>query len=545
MRTRNIFQVFTVFTVIIISLFSFVPAAGAKGSATVGTTLTISPPVSVTVGNSAIVVIHLVSSKGEPVANQPVELFVGSERERRARTDADGNVSIRVRRDEVGTYLLQASFKGSKLPSLGSSRASAELVVKPEVIEIHTTPALPDIKFSLDGQVFASDDYGVARIEVEKAGTYDLEVLPVEIENSEIQMDFGRWGDEAFRPAREIVVPLNKPLEVGFDVHYEVSQTFIDLENEPVDPARITSITYKGSNGATFTFEDTESHWLPAGRVIRRSNGLEETKILYSVISIVIDGTNVVSQAQQRFYANPNDLWTIQVLLYSARFTARDALFGFPIGTGIRMEYPDSEVETYSFDTAEGHTIDGLARGIYRVTVVGADGYAPLTPIALSRDQDVELMVFSYVDIGVLLGAGLFLSVGLLLLGRPYLVGNTVASGRRIIDARRRIIPALRAQFLKLNALGSRMLTRRKPAELEDPEMQAEKQDKDSASLPATGEVSDPAVLQTQTASQADKDALPEAILEAARDLLVEDMNDPKQEPAKQSRRKNGVENLV
>jgi len=545
MKTPKFSHIFTVFTGILISLFSFVSTAGALGSATVGTAMTIKPPVSVSVGNPAIVVIHLVSSKGEPVVNQPVELLVNGKRERRARTDADGNASIRVRRDEAGTYTLRATFNGSKLPSLGSSNASADLVIKPEIIEIHTTPSMSDIEFSLDGQVFASDDYGVARIEVERAGTYHLEILPVEVENSDIQMEFGRWGDEAFTSSRDIVVPVNEPLEVGFDVHYQVSQTFIDLEDEPVDPARVTSITYKGSNGATFTFEDTGPHWLPAGRVLRRSNGLEEAKILYSVISIVIDGTNVVSQAQQRFYANPNDLWTIQVLLYSARFTARDALFGFPIGTGIRMEYPDSEVETYSFDPEEGFAIEGLARGIYRVTVTGADGYAPPTPIALSRDQNVELMVFSYVDIGVLLGVGLLLSVGLLLFGRPYLVGNTVASGRRIISGRRRIIPTMRAQFLKLSALGSRIFTKRKVAGPEDSATYAEKQDKDSAPLLVNADGSGSAGLQTHTAAQVDKDALPEAILEAARDLQVEDVDDPKQEPAKQSRRKNGVENPV
>lgn len=507
MKTPKIFTVLTVIAVILTSLFSFVSTAFAQpiAPATVGTSMTIKPPVSVTVGNPAVVVIHLVSSKGQPVANQPVELLVDGERERRARTDADGNVSIRVRRDEAGTYQLQAYFKGSKSPSLGSSRASAELVIKPEVIEIHTTPALPDIKFSLDGEIFATDDYGVARVEAAKAGTYRIEILPVEIGDPDLQMDFGRWGDESFTPSRDIVVPLNKRLEVGFDVHYQVGQTFIDLEKEPVAPERITSITYKGSNGATITFEDMEPHWLPAGRVIRRSNGLEETKILWSVISVVIDGTNVVSQAQQRFYANPNDVWTIQVLLYSAHFTARDALFGFPIGTGIRMEYPDGEVQEYTFDTEKGQTIDKLARGIYKVTVTGGNGYAPPTPIALSRSQDVELLVFSYLDIGVILGVGLFLSVGLLLIGRPYLVGNTINGGRRIIARRRELIPAVRTQFQKLPALGSRLLSRRKAGEQR-----------------AEGQAF--ADLQAPTAEE--KDALPSAILDAARDLHVKDKNE-------------------
>jgi hypothetical protein len=277
---------------------------------------------------------------------------------------------------------------------------------------------------------------------VNEAGTYQIDVLPLAVTDEDIRMQFGRWGDDEFQPTRRIDVPLKKPLEVGFEVSYQVSQKFVDLSDQAVDSARITSITYKGSNGATFTFEDTGAHWLPAGRVIRLNNGLQETRILYSVMSIVIDGANVVSQAQQRFYVDPSDEWTIQVLLYSARFTARDALFGFPIGTGIEMEYPDGEVQSYSFDTEEGHTIDGLARGIYRVTVTGAQGYAPPTPIALSRNQDVELMVFSYVDMGIIASVGLVLSVGLLWFGRPYIFTQTLRGISRLFPKRRGLQPA-------------------------------------------------------------------------------------------------------
>jgi hypothetical protein len=289
-------------------------------------------------------------------------------------------------------------------------------------------------------------------------------------------MHFGRWGDDEFAPTRKIEVPLDKPLEVGFEVSYQVSQTFVDLDHQPVDSSRITSITYKGSNGATFTFEDTGTHWLPSGRIIRLNNGLQETRILYSVMSIVIDGANVVSQAQQRYYVDPDDLWTIQVLLYEAHFSARDALFGFPIGTGIHMEFPDGEVQEYTFDPKEGYTLKGLARGIYKVTVTGAQGYAPPTPIALSRSQDVELMVFSYIDMGFLMSIGLILSVGLLWYGRPYIFTQIWAFGRRLIPTGRGLQPAGETNlFQKLSAFGARLRRRKPVTQPEDasPEMDA------------------------------------------------------------------------
>jgi hypothetical protein len=445
MRTHSFFRAFTVLAVCTFSFFSFTLIAQAEGLADVGTTLKIDPPESVTVGNTANVVAHLISSKGLPVASQPVDLFVDGKQERREKTDASGTVTIRVRRDEVGTYELFATYKGSKWPSLGSSKATGELNIIPATVEVRTTPSLPNVKFSLNDQVFASDTYGVARIDVNKAGVYHLKVLPLDLKNlgPDIQMQFSRWGDDIFEPARDIKIPLDKPLQAGFEVSYPVSQTFVDLSNQPVDMSRVTSVTLKGSNGTTYTFEDHASHWLPAGRVIRLNNGLQETKILYSIISVVIDGSNVVSQAQQRYYVHPKDVWPVKLLLYSARFTAHDALFGFPVGTGIHVEYPDGDIQTFTFNSKNEHQSNGLARGIYRVTVLGAKGYAPPTPIALSRNQNVELMVFSYLDMGLLAAIGLFLSLGLLLFGRPYIVRLTVALPSRAISGMRKFGPAL------------------------------------------------------------------------------------------------------
>jgi predicted RNA-binding Zn-ribbon protein involved in translation (DUF1610 family) len=469
MKHHQLFRVFTALTVITLSFFSFALTAQAMGTATVGTTLTFQPPNPVTVGNPSIITVQLVSSKGEPVANQPVEVFVNGESERRARTDSTGNVSVQVRRNEAGTYALSAIFKGSRLPSLGSSKASADLVVVPALVEVHVTPSLPNIKFSLDDRVFSSDDYGVARIEVSKAGKYHLELLPLETNDPDIQMAFGRWGDDYFIPSRDIEIPLKKPLDVGLEVSYQVGQTFVDLSNKSVDLSRITSITLKGSNGATYTFEDNLPHWLPAGRVIRLNNGLEETKILYSVISVIIDGSNVVSQAQQRFFVHQNDLWTVKLLLYSAGFTARDALFRFPIGTGIRMEYPDGDIQIFNFNPNNEHTSTGLARGIYRVTVTGAEGFAPPTPIALSRNQNVELMVFSYLDMGVLLSIGIIVALGLLFFGRPHLMIQTITFPGWVVSQIRKFRPAQVKEFYyKIIAVGSGIVSKKGSVRLEN-----------------------------------------------------------------------------
>ena len=432
-------RIVTILTVMVLSLFAQLANAQAKGLALVTTTLTIQTAApSIEIGSSTAVFIQLTSAKGEPVPDQPIELLVDGVLERRARTDAAGSVTIKVKRDAVGTYNLTAIFKGVRVPSLGTSKASTELVVVPALVEIQITPPLPGIRFSLDNQVFSSNKEGIARLEVEKIGLYRLELLTAEASDPDLKMEFSRWGDDTFVPYRDIEVPVGRPLEVGFEVSYQVSHTFVDREGKPVDPARITSVTIKGSNGTTYTFEDNEPHWLLAGRVIRLNNGLEQTKILYSVIDVTMDGSNVVSQAQQRFYIEPNDVWSLKLLLYSARFTARDALFRFPIGSGIDMEYPNGDVQTFQFNSSNEHVSEGLARGIYRVTVIGARGIAPPTPIALSRDQDVELLVLSYFDLGVMATLGLSFALGLLYFGRPKVFTDLAAMPRRVIGVFRK-----------------------------------------------------------------------------------------------------------
>jgi transposase-like protein len=169
-------------------------------------------------------------------------------------------------------------------------------------------------------------------------------------------------------------------------------------------------------------FLDGQPHWLQSSRVSRGTDGLEETKILYSVVSVVVDGANVVSEAQQRFYVQPNDVWPIKLMLYSARFTARDALFHFPIGSGIRLDYPDGRSQEFLFDSNDELEIRSLARGLYHVTVTGAKGIAPPTPLALSRDQDMQLLVLSNVDLSVMFAVAASLALGLLFFGRPHLL---------------------------------------------------------------------------------------------------------------------------
>ena len=60
------------------------------------------------------------------------------------------------------------------------------------------------------------------------------------------------------------------------------------------------------STGELVTFNDNQPRWITATQIARRRLGLEATNVLYSVESVMIDGTNVVNRYQQRYLAQAN-----------------------------------------------------------------------------------------------------------------------------------------------------------------------------------------------------------------------------------------------
>jgi hypothetical protein len=97
-------------------------------------------------------------------------------------------------------------------------------------------------------------------------------------------------------------------------------------------------------------------------------------------------------------------------------------MFHFPIGSGIALTYPDGHIEKFLFDLPGSEIkIFSLPRGSYSATVITRGGSAPPTPIHISRDQSVELLVLSFPDMGVMFGLPLIFALTLFFIGRPRL----------------------------------------------------------------------------------------------------------------------------
>ena len=385
--------------------------------------LTIEPIERQKIGRRVMVTAMLVNADGDPQGNKPLHIFVDGRLVRRARTDDNGIALVSLGSDlSLGHHDLEIHFIGTEAYS--GVDATATFTIDPLVLTLETVPTLAGIPLLVDGHELATDTEGRIAVNIYAPGEVNLQVLQAPDTNIDdnTRVSFVRWSDENFQPSRTLNVVDDEEIQIGFSVSHPIMYDFIDLGSEPVDPTQVSELLVRTSTGDQISLAGTEARWLTATQIARRRTGLEATNVLYSIESVMIDGTNVVNRYQQRFLAQVDHVWTIQLLLYSATIRAADAFFGFSVGSGISLEYPDGHVLALPFDPNKMIHLDSLPRGTYRVKVDGVQSLTGWTPIALSRDQDVELQVFSVVDALVVVAAGIMIAMILLFYGRPFIL---------------------------------------------------------------------------------------------------------------------------
>jgi hypothetical protein len=429
--TISMRSLFVVSAVALMALFSQIAPVHADGVVNAPSlqgrkpaNLLIEPLKPFPLGDHPVINVQLTAQFGAPIPNQPILIFVDGVRKAEGRTDSRGVASIPLRyKYSAGTYHLKAVYPG--ITSIGVNRATAEadFFIEPAKLAIYTVPPIPGVSFKLNHKTYTSDENGVVELAVNTSGIYSLEVLPIEEDNlpANTQLKFERWNDTVFTSTRKIYFPRTRRLEAGFTVNYRMSQQFFDTTGGLVDPKRVSFMEIRGI-GNTYTMDAAGPVWLPSNRLTRRvGERLESQEIVYYFRDVTIDGANVINRSEQRFHIRPDDIWPIQVLLYSVRFTARDAMFHFPIGKGIELTYPNGSVEKFMFEPgAHQIVISALARGSYSARIIGVGGSAPPTPIYLSRDQDEELLMLSYLDITLIIGIPLVIALVFFFIGRPY-----------------------------------------------------------------------------------------------------------------------------
>lgn len=405
-----------------------VEAARADGptpyAPTVPTIMELDPLPKFAIGDQPVVVAHLKRDSGAPLANRMVRIFAYKNRVAEAITDNTGTARIPLNWNFYpGDYKLLITFNGSTIDHLASTYTTKMLTIVPGTLGVQTVPALAGVQFKLGDQVQMTDASGFVQFSIDHNGGYHIEVAPpASGSDANVRILFDRWNDNDVSQYHEFKFPAHRVIQAGFLLSYPVNLKYADKANQPVDPSHITFARVRTA-GTFYTLTDPSQAWLPNNSILHRVGGILESKpALYYLDNVTISGANVVNQGQQRFQVGRNSTWWIQLFLYPASFSAKDALFRFPIGSGILLEYPDGTQQQLVFQgSGASIQVPSLPRGIYHASVQGTRGLEPRIPLSLSRAREFELIVISRLDLAVLLGVPAAVALLFLVIGRAHL----------------------------------------------------------------------------------------------------------------------------
>jgi hypothetical protein len=283
-------------------------------------------------------------------------------------------------------------------------------------ITVETVPKLRGIPIVFNGRLYRTNHGGRVYLPPTRRSVRGrLSVRDVRLPGR-IKATFGRWYGNLDRPSNLI--------RAALDIHYLVRWRFTDLQKRPIRFGRVTSISFRSSHGHVHKFETEDFnkwHWFQGSRVISTPDGPRSKDLYYTVEKVIVDDSNVVNRAQQRFEPAHRRNLALRLLFYKAEFSASDALFKFPIGSAVKLTYPNGTVKRYPFGPGAKLTIDRLPRGQYWVVVEGP-GMSFLRPLTMSKNQRMPLEVLTWFDMGFVIGVLIAIAIGLLLVGRPWLL---------------------------------------------------------------------------------------------------------------------------
>ena len=429
LRRANLTHSAIVLTGAAIAVLLAVAPARAQGEA--ATEVSIRPVDPVVIGSPVTVIVDLRLESGAPVANSPIELTIPGQPVQVIRTDTAGAAVFRLTQGlSPGEYPLVATYAGVTGAFLGGSDELV-LSVLPFELAVETVPTLPGMVFKLDGKRFTAGADGIARLPVALGGDHQLSVLDDEYRGDGQRAVFSGWSTGLRGRQVAIHIPLAGPLEAGFDIHLPASQSFMDADGNPIDPARVTSITLRSSLGDASTYPDGSQRLLMASRVVQGPDGLASEAVRYAVEAVEVDGSNVVEEGQQNLGFAGDGPWEIKLMLFSAHLQPRDAFFGFPSGRSVDVYYPDGKVVRIDTDVYGQLAVPSLARGTYRMSVADAPGWAPVADVAVSPGHEVVIRVLSYLDMLLVALVAVGLALWLVRVVHPHLLPTALSRAGR------------------------------------------------------------------------------------------------------------------
>jgi len=287
----------------------------------------------------------------------------------------------------------------------------------PVTLTIRTIPALPDVRFMLDGVALTTGGDGtVAHTGQHNFSQHTLRLLDSTVVRQDRQYRFTRWAgqrdpDQAFRATvHGLPMRADYTITAGFSVWCPVTPHFTDQHGRALDPAQIAQVTVRSDTGRSASLRPSGTTWLQCSRPVARGGTLRSQEVQYSVQDVMVSGTNVVHAGIERFWPVRTRAPTIVGYFHDLTITAHDALFGGGTGQEALVTLPDRTVVTEPFGPGHAATLSHLPQGSYQVRVKAGGAIVSTQTLRLSRDVTVDLTAVSPIDL-VALGGGLFAAV--------------------------------------------------------------------------------------------------------------------------------------
>src|SRR5918992_2352278 len=266
----------------------------------------------------------------------------------------------------------------------GSQRVGTEFPVF-----VQTKPPIRGVAFAVGEHRIRSDRNGLALVPLASAGTYDLVMPTPQQPRPDLQVGFVAWSSGSTEARSRVTVRSFTYLTVGLSVRRLTSFRFVDDDGRELQPERIESITLIDDAGKSHLLQGAGPHWLEATRVSPGGN-LDREEVSYAVQSVIVGGVNVASDPRATFRPGGDSPRFIEVRTLRTRpppsaaapdtsprdeiaqpltVVVRDAMFGFPIGTAVRLRYPDGRTQRLPLDDDARLSLGRVPPGNYELSV--------------------------------------------------------------------------------------------------------------------------------------------------------------------------------
>jgi hypothetical protein len=303
--------------------------------------------------------------------------------------------------------VLLGLFAAALLVSMTDTRTTPASAAPPVVqpINIGTAPLTAGLPITFDGVTRLTDSSGVAHFQ--PASTSRLSTR-VSLRPHEITRD----GAPVLLTAGRLYGNIDH-LRLALNSSYKVTFSFVTDQGRPIDTDQVQSLTVKSATGKVQEIHAQDGTWLQGSRMVPDGDAFKVKDLYWTVQDVRISGANVVNASQQRFMPAKENEVKLKVLFFSVQVHVHDAFFGNSIGDAVQVKYPDGSVTRVPLDADGQVTLPSLPRGNYTIRTFGP-GPSLSTPIAISRDQVVDLKYYSIVDILIFTNVLVALLVGAL-----------------------------------------------------------------------------------------------------------------------------------